>query len=81
MYILFIILILLIFLYILYIKCSEIDLFDTKYINKYDYSDQVVVIEKTLFSVTIARVNQDPEKIGIFYFLLNYTTGVKKWKN
>ena len=58
------------------IKYSEIELYDTIYLNKYDYSDQVVVIEKSLFSVSIARMNQDPEKIDIFYFLLNYTTGV-----
>ena len=58
------------------IKYCEIELYDTIYLNKYDYSDQVVVIEKSLFSVSIARMNQDPEKIDIFYFLLNYTTGV-----
>jgi len=71
---LFILLILV--LLILIINYCMIEKYNTIYINRNNYNDMVVVIEKTLFSVTVSRINQDPEKMDMIYFLLNYTTNV-----
>ena len=71
---LFILLILV--LLILIINYYMIEKYNTIYINRNNYNDIVVVIEKTLFSVTVSRINQDPEKMDMIYFLLNYTTNV-----
>jgi len=61
---------------ILTINYYKIEKYNTLYFNRNDYNDMVVIIEKTLFSVTVSRVNQDPEKMDMIYFLLNYTTNV-----
>ena len=54
---------------------KRITLFDKIYFNKDTY-EQVVVIEKDFFNVTLSFRDRDPERISLFDFLLNYTDGI-----
>ena len=50
-----------------------IDLYNTIYYNRTDDTDKVVVISKSLLTVTIARIEFKPEDIPTIEFLINYT--------
>ena len=50
-----------------------IDLYNTIYYNRTDSTDKIVVISKSLLTVTIARIEYEPEDIPTIEFLINYT--------
>jgi len=65
-----ILIILLVIIFIWLSIYSNIKLYDTIYFGPND--DQVVVINKTLFNVTISFIHSKPIKISLLEFILNY---------
>ena len=65
---LFIIVFIILFIY--YILYTNIKVQNTIYFDKEGI--QVIVLDKSFFSVTISYRDRDPETISTLYFLLNY---------
>jgi len=63
--------ILFIFFLIYIILYFDIELNDTIYFSKNE--EQVIVINKNLFTVTLARIAQEPFEISTLEFILNYS--------
>lgn len=55
-------------------KYSTIQLYNTIYFDK--NNNKVVVIEKSLFYVTIAYMDDIPRTISIFDFMINYSKNI-----
>lgn len=51
----------------------SIDLYDVVYVNRIDYNDNVVVLNKNLLYVQISRMYGEPEYMLLIEFLINYT--------
>lgn len=63
--------ILFIFFLIYIILYFDIELNDNIYFSKNE--EQVIVIDKNIFTVTLARIAQEPFEISTLEFILNYS--------